>query len=493
MARYDKSELISSQRREVVDSSQFARRQLRTAGMLIAVCVALAAGPLAVPAHAAPGDLDPSFGSGGKVSTHIGDRRVDEAHGVVVQPDGKIIAAGTLDNFGGGSFGLVRYNPDGSLDSGFGSGGGVSTFFADASATGEAVALQPDGKIVVVGGVSPFNLDASDFALARYNPDGSLDAGFGAGGKVITDLGGAFGETARAVAIQPDGKIVVIGASGSHAVVVRYRSSGKLDARFGHGGVVTIDFPGLQSSLGVDLALGPDGKIIVMGNTLTAVARLNSDGSFDRGFGAGGKVPPDSLPAIDTQAAAVALQSDGKIVVAGRALTPDSIRGSDFFLVRYTADGRLDVGFGAGGLVTTDFGLDDFVRDLVIQADGKIVAGGLALVDRPERPMGSNSAPSRSRATRLTEDSTTASAKVARSRPPSRAAASRWTRPISMHSHCRLTAESWQRDSRAERTQALSAASRSRATLTESPRLLPLRSTSGLLATAISSTCEARE
>ena len=390
MAPYDKSRLISSDRRVAVDSSRSARRQLRTVGMLIALCVALAGGLFAVPAHAAPGDLDPSFGSDGRVLTHIGDRRFDEAQGVVVQPDGKIIAAGTLDNFAGGSFGVLRYNPDGSLDSSFGSGGGVSTFFANASATGEAIALQPDGKIVVVGGVSPFGLEAFDFALARYNPDGSLDAGFGAGGKVVTDLGGSFGETARAVAIQPDGKIVVVGASGSHAMVVRYRSSGRLDARFGDGGIVTIDFPGLQASLTprLDLALQPDGKIIIMGQTLTTLARLKSDGRFDRGFGTGGKVPADSLPVIDSQAAAVALQSDGKIVLAGRAVTADSTTGSDFLLVRYNADGSLDVGFGSGGLVTTDFGLGDFVRDLIIQADGKIVAAGLALSERPGAPIG---------------------------------------------------------------------------------------------------------
>jgi uncharacterized delta-60 repeat protein len=118
------------------------------------------------------------------------------------------------------------------------------------------------------------------------------------------------------VAIQPHGAIVVVGTSGSHAVVVSYTSRGRLDARFGRGGVVPVDFPGLQSSLGIDLALQPDGRIIIVGQTLTAVARLKSDGSFDRGFGSGGTVLPGSLPAIDNQAAAVALQSDGKIVLA---------------------------------------------------------------------------------------------------------------------------------------------------------------------------------
>jgi uncharacterized delta-60 repeat protein len=126
------------------------------------------------------------------------------------------------------------------------------------------------------------------------------------------------------VAIQPDGGIVVVGASDSHAVVVRYASSGTLDASFGSGGVVPVDFPGLQSSAGMDLALQADGKIIIVGQTLTAVARLNSNGTFDSGFGSGGKVPPGALPAIDNNASAVALQSDGKIVLAGGAVPPDS-------------------------------------------------------------------------------------------------------------------------------------------------------------------------
>jgi uncharacterized delta-60 repeat protein len=137
----------------------------------------------------------------------------------------------------------------------------------------------------------------------------------------------------------------------------------------------------------MDLALQPDGKIVIVGQTFTAVARLNSNGTFDSGFGSGGKVPPGSLPAIDNNAAAVALQSDGKIVLAGDAESPGNATGRDFALVRYNADGSLDVGFGRGGLVTTDFAsgamgpaefAHDLAHDLVLQTDGKIVVAGVA-------------------------------------------------------------------------------------------------------------------
>jgi uncharacterized delta-60 repeat protein len=144
-------------------------------------------------------------------------------------PDGKIVAVGSTLNraFPGGGFALARYNPDGSLDPGFGGGGLVSTSFAGSFASGEALALQPDGKIVVAGFVSTTDQTSTVLALARYKADGSLDERFGVDGTVTTDLG-TSGNEAHGVAIQPDGLIVVVGTAGLHTAVVRYTSRGTL-------------------------------------------------------------------------------------------------------------------------------------------------------------------------------------------------------------------------------------------------------------------------
>jgi uncharacterized delta-60 repeat protein len=163
---------------------------------------------MASPGVAVPGDLDPAFGGGdGKVTTDFGD--VDRADGVAIQADGKIVVAGSAGGAGGPDFAVARYNTDGSLDPTFDGDGKVTTDFASNHDQGFAVALQADGKIVVAG--EAFLMDL-DFALARYNTDGSLDATFGGGdGKVSTDLGLSENDAALAVAIQADGKIVAAG------------------------------------------------------------------------------------------------------------------------------------------------------------------------------------------------------------------------------------------------------------------------------------------
>jgi uncharacterized delta-60 repeat protein len=182
----------------------------------------------------------------------------------------------------------------------------------------------------------------------------------------------------------------VVGTSGfSQTVVLRYTSRGALDERFGNGGVVEVDFPGQPpaTSQGVGVALQRDGKIVVAARAFSgsdperhldfAVARLNPDGSFDDGFGTGGRVTTGLLPAMDGGPWAIVIQLDGKIVLAGDAVLPDSATGSDFALVRHNADGSVDAGFGSGGTVTTDFGsVEDSARGLVLQADGKLVVAG---------------------------------------------------------------------------------------------------------------------
>ena len=269
----------------------------------------------------------------------------------------------------------------GRLDGTFGAGGKVANL--PFSFQANRVAAQADGKIVVVG------TDGEDFVVIRLNADGSPDQGFGEGGRVTTDF--LEGEdTARSVAIQSDGRIVVagtakrpIGARPNFALA-RYETSGALDASFSGDGKTLIEF---GMSEGFALAVQPDGKIVVAGYEFSfttrtqanfAVARTNSDGTPDTAFDGDGKASTDFLSRNDI-AFDIALQPDGKIVVAG---TKDIAEGAtqDFALARYNANGSLDASFGSGGKVTTDFfsNLDD-AKAVALQSDGKIVVGGSAV------------------------------------------------------------------------------------------------------------------
>jgi uncharacterized delta-60 repeat protein len=324
---------------------------------------------------AAPGELDPSFDGDGVVLTDFGattERAVDTA----IQSDGKIVAAGES----GGDFALARYNPDGSLDISFGGDGKVTTDFGGVRDIADAVAIQSDGKIVAAGRFFPRPY-SDDFALARYNSDGSLDTSFGVSGKVITNLGGA--DVIEDVAIQSDGKIVAAGFRlfpGWDFALARYNPDGSLDTSFGVNGVVITDFGSTDQA--VAIAIQPDGKIVATGFSGAfqpvsdfAVARYNSDGSLDTSFDADGKVTTD-FGDFD-QARAMALQSDGKIVAAGFTFAAGT---QDFALARYNPDGSLDTSFHFDGTVITDLGGGEAALDAMQLPDGKIVAAGVANV-----------------------------------------------------------------------------------------------------------------
>jgi uncharacterized delta-60 repeat protein len=336
---------------------------------------------------AAAGDLDPAFDFDGKVSTDFfGD--ADSALDMVIQPDGRIVVAGSARNAGSNvDFALARYNRDGSLDASFGTAGKVTTDFLNIFDQANALALQPDGKIVAAG-ISRDQMDRADFALARYNSDGSLDASFGRGGKVVAGFAGAG--AARGIAIQSDGRIVAAGASfvgmiGDFALV-RYNTDGSLDASFGVGGKVTTDFFGFSDGANA-VRLLPDGRIIAAGSSFRsstlvdfALARYKSDGSLDPSFGAGGKVTTDFFGFSDS-ASALVVQPDGLVVAAGGANNLN-ITGTDFALARYNGDGSLDASFGDRGKTTTDFlGILDAAADVALQSDGRIVAVGFASND----------------------------------------------------------------------------------------------------------------
>jgi uncharacterized delta-60 repeat protein len=356
-------------------------------------------------ANAAVGNLDPTFGLGGKRTTDIyGDDDVGEA--VAIQPDGKIVVAvGAFSADGLSDFVLVRYNADGSLDSSFGNGGKIITdFFGDLDVA-FGVAIQPDGKIIAVGFTAKpvGNHYETFFALARYNANGTLDTSFGSTGKITTDVlnlninqsfNVVYVQSAMSVVLQPDGKIVVTGGVISEAVrsgstplplsnfgLARYNTNGTLDSTFGGSGKISRDFFGLDDTA-FSVALQADNKIVAAGfatkNTAPfdnefAWVRYNPDGTPDNNIGNGGRVTTDFQNGNDG-ASVVVIQRDGKIVLAGFA---NSNGNSDVNLVRYNVDGTLDSTFANGGQFLADvFGGRDDVFGMALQLDGKIVVAG---------------------------------------------------------------------------------------------------------------------
>ena len=332
-------------------------------GVRLGVFAALAAALLLSVGSAAAAP-DPSFGQGGGVMTFLSTEG-SHAHALVLQPDGKLVAVGTVTAPQGApeEFALVRYLPDGSLDTSFGSGGVVETPIPSGYAEANAAVLQPDGKIVVAGDY--LSAAGSEFALARYNTDGSLDTSFGSGGIVTTQVEGVNSK-AFGLVLQPDGKIVAGGeatsSTGNGSALVRYLPDGSLDPSFGTGGIAFSTQPGEH---GFDaVALQPDGKILGVGQN-TPLTRLNTDGSPDTSFGSGGI----SVVAA-AESAALAVQTDGRIVVAGGT-------SSYFVLARANPDGSVDQTFGTDALVTTPMGRGPAGASAVaIQPDGKIVAAG---------------------------------------------------------------------------------------------------------------------
>jgi uncharacterized delta-60 repeat protein len=345
------------------------------------LCVFLFVSPQLI--HAGAADLDLTFDSDGKVTTDFTGGN-DLGRSVVIQQDGKLIVVGRMFNSTNSDtdFGVARYNTDGSLDMNFGVGGKVSTDFAANDDEAFAVALQTDGKIVVAGS-SFSNGGTYDFALVRYNFDGSLDQSFGTGGKVATDFAGDSDE-ARAVAIQSDGKIVAAGSmfntsSGSDFAVARYQPDGSLDSSFGFNGKVNTDFFSNDFDEGYAVLMQPDEKIVVVGRRSNgtdldiAMARYNPDGSLDDSLSNDGLVITD-ITGQDDGAFGVAYQTDGKLVVVGSTVSGGTY---DFLVARYTNDGHLDNTFSFDGIVITDFGAPfDEAIAATIQNDGKIIVAG---------------------------------------------------------------------------------------------------------------------
>jgi uncharacterized delta-60 repeat protein len=360
--------------------------------MLSLAVVALLAPLLAAQA----GDLDPGFGHAGQLLIDF-NQSTDLARGVALQPDGKIVVVGqtyTNNDYSTEDFAVSRHLPDGTLDPSFGGGDGkVTTDFPGLAAVASSVVVQPDGKIVVAGGAFPLFTFLGDIAVVRYNPDGSLDTGFGGSGIVITNFG-TTGSYAFDVALQSDGKIVVAGthfvafqpseqSSNTNFALVRYNGDGSLDTGFGDlGGGTSTDFNGGNDDA-FSILVQPDGKLVAVGSAISqtdyydfAAARYNANGSLDSGFGTGGKVELDFGNHDFDRAHAAALQADGKIVAAGFAISNGGLT-QPFALARWNANGTLDSGFDGDGKAEIDFG--SFLQaawDVLVQPDGKIVTAG---------------------------------------------------------------------------------------------------------------------
>ena len=326
----------------------------------------------------AAGDLDPSFGVGGKVTTAFqGDAK---GNSLAVQSDGKLVVAGYTYNGTNYDFALARYNTDGTLDTSFDGDGKLTTNFVK-NDYANSVAVQTDGKIVVAGYVNS-NGDFYDFALTRYNSNGTLDTSFAVAGKLKTDIGipDSFergNDTATSMALQADGKIVVAGYTllyGYNRVefaLVRYTTDGVLDSSFDGDGKLTTPFNG--SDYATSVVVQADGQIVVAGYAAFvdfALVRYNRDGSLDTSFDGDGKLTTNF--GGNDYAQSVAVQTDGKIVVAG--YTDNA--GRDFALVRYNRDGSLDTSFDGDGKLTTNFGGNDYAQGLAVQRDGKIIVAG---------------------------------------------------------------------------------------------------------------------
>jgi uncharacterized delta-60 repeat protein len=342
--------------------------------------------------------LVPTFGAGGTVLTQFSEHLPSAANGVAIQPDGKVVAVGEVGGptIPGIGFIVTRYNADGSPDKSFGPShdGRVITPFTN-PAGASAVALQSDGKILVAGATLDSVTRSGDFALARYNANGSLDKTFGTGGEVTTSFA-SQGPNATALAtsivIDSAGRIVLGGSTFQEFALARYTANGSLDKSFGSGGKVLTSLGG-KSLTGIDaLALDGQGRIVAAGFTNSgkdtlgdplqelALARYNTNGSMDTTFGTGGEVITSFSTGSAASANGVVIQQDGKIVAAGFSYN----RGTGlecFALARFTTRGSLDRTFGTGGAVVTQIGGNPTSGILAVALDalGRIVTAGYTL------------------------------------------------------------------------------------------------------------------
>jgi len=331
---------------------------------------------------ASPGDLDPSFGNNGELLFDFGGTD-NQGTLVAVQGDGKIIAAGLTSTGPSFSFGVARFEADGSFDDSFGTSGETTFNFGGTFLDLQGIALQSDGKALLVG--SNYNGSAYEVAVARVGTSGSLDPSFGNGGKVTFNYGNSR-SLGQAIALQEDGKIIIAGASGDgtnfELSVTRLNADGSPDISFGSAGSVFLDFGGTNDQA-FTASVQADGKILVAGisgtssYTQNAIARLDANGVLDPSFNGDGMFVY-SFGGDYNDLKKLAILSDGKILALGDSNASGIYQ---FTLTRFDSSGDLDLSFDGDGSVLFDFGGDYCIANsLIAQAGGKILVGGMNMI-----------------------------------------------------------------------------------------------------------------
>lgn len=328
------------------------------------------------------GSLDDSFGSNGIVLTTYGNDNIWGV-GAAIQNDHKILVGGQVSTSSSSKFSVARYNQDGTLDLSFGNDG-IAIADGTGDDHGRTFCLQADGKLLV-GGYSVFiDIFTFEFSVLRFNSDGSVDASFGTDGLAHINNLGHHNEL-FSIAMQADGNIVAAGQTYDPSydqvefAILRFNNDGTPDSSFNSTGTVYSNFNSDSKDCAYAIAIQADYKIVIGGNSMSnsdedfALARYNPDGSPDPTFGQNGTVVTD-LGSYWDNGYALNIQPDGKIILAGIADSPTDV---DYVLVRYNADGSIDDSFGDNGVVWTDFGIgDDKARAICLDLEGRIIAAG---------------------------------------------------------------------------------------------------------------------
>lgn len=333
---------------------------------------------------------DSTFGDQGIVISDIQNLSSDIIFAVAIQEDGKIIAAGNTFQSGGYDIAVTRYNTAGALDTSFGTGGIIINQFANNyNGFARAVAIQGDGKILVAGWVVTGT--GNVISLLRLNSNGTLDTGFGTAGVAFTEIDNSAATTVSAMAIQDDGKIVLActatDINGSYINVLRYSSNGYLDDSFGQNGLVVTNLNDSTSDQVNAMLIQPDGKILIAGasardgDTDIQLLRYQPDGNLDNSFGNAGVVILNPGNGIIDIVYAVDIQEDGKIVAA--SLNNDGFNNGNVGVIRFNLNGSLDDTFGNAGVVILDLSDNsaDFAKSVKVQTDGKIIVSGYLTQD----------------------------------------------------------------------------------------------------------------
>lgn len=327
--------------------------------------------------------LDPAFGSGGRAEAGFGAPVPSRATAVAALPDGRVVSAGHAGaGFTGRNVAITRHLADGRLDPSFGTGGRVTTDIAGGEDAAAAIALQADQRLVVAGLVT--SAGNRRIGVMRYLADGSADPGFGSGGIAIVD-GGILGSEPPALALQADGRIVVAatayGSGGStDFLVLRLTAAGQLDTGFGNGGRVLVN-PSGGRDFATALQVRGDGSILVAGSGGTGtnlqfqLAGLNGDGSPLAGFGSGGSVAVDFEGGADVAYAMTVVGSGAgqRIHLAGSAVVSGATR---FAVATLDASGALVPGFGSGGKATFAFGPGTHAATALIADTQRLILAG---------------------------------------------------------------------------------------------------------------------